>query len=153
MTAKAVDFVAQVSMISGFDVQKLNEIGFFDQAESLEARGITPDVASEWLQEAKIKLGEALLIKDTDLVRSGFAFKLYKDQDGIFITKVMRVGDMPYMSDKAVDEKYIFSESMATVDVGPDGRVSLFIPDSDYYEVEENWMLEDGWAIVKDALI
>ena len=152
MTPTAVDFISRLVGITGVAESVISKAGFSDQAEFLLSRGFTPEHCAVWINKAKTIIGDIELNKGVDIIAHGFSMKLYPGQGGVFISKSLRVGDMPYMNEHAVDEDYIFADSMARVEIIPGGGVQLYISDSDYLESDSNYLSQEGWALLKDAM-
>lgn len=87
-----------------------------------------------------------------DLMKSGFSPVHYEGQCGEFLTKTVQVDRLAYSSEYLVGDSAIFSDTMATTEVIPDGRVQLCIGDADYVQGPHDFHSEEGQALIRDAM-
>jgi hypothetical protein len=85
------------------------------------------------------------------LIESGFAPKTYDGQEGEFLTKKIRVGDMSSAFTDLIDHEYIFDTSEAIVEVTPCGKVQVLILDADYLEGPYPMDSDNGKTLLKTA--
>lgn len=151
-SAKSIFFLNELSALSGAPKDKLQSFGFVDHAENLIERGITPTIAAKWLHDCKLILADVLLEKDVDLIEKGFVITLYKDQDGVFLTKKLRAEQMPYLKSHVIDNDIMYDDTQVVTEIYPDRRVCTSAEEPDYLEEQENCLGDEGWPLVQDAL-
>lgn len=87
------------------------------------------------------------------MLSSGFAEKTYEGQEGVFISKTLKVRNMPIFSKQIVDNDSFFKDSVFIVELCPDNQVQIcsgLKEPSDYCEVYDAFS-EEGLALLKDA--
>lgn len=152
MSQAASEFVGKLADLSGFTPEKLQAIGFREQAGELILRGMTPEVCAQWLEAVQIIVVEIEQEKSVDMFVEGFELKIYSGQDGVFLRKEQEALRMPYMNEHIVDEEIVHAESKVVVEVYPDRRVVTNVEDSDYLEEQLDFLSDEGWALLKDAM-
>ena len=91
-------------------------------------------------------------MEKAEFVAAGFVPTTYEGQEGEFLTKKVRVEQMPYAAKHLIDDDSIFGTFEAITEVIPGGRVQLYIPDADYAEGPVPIGSEEGQALINDAL-
>jgi hypothetical protein len=71
---------------------------------------------------------------------------------GEFLTKRLRVEQVPYASQHLVDNDYIRGTSEAITEILPGGYIQMLIPESDYLEGPVPLESEEGRVLLTDAL-
>lgn len=152
MSQAASKFVGKLAELSGFTLEKLQAIGFQDQANELIQRGLTPEACAQWLEAVQIIVVEIEQEKSVDMFTEGFELKIYSGQDGVFLRKEQEALRMPYMNEHIVEEEIVRAESKVVIEIYPDRRVVTNVEDDDYLEEQLDFLSDDGWALLKDAM-
>ena len=85
------------------------------------------------------------------LLASGFEPTRYEGQEGEFLLKKLRVGDMPYAREHIVDGDNIYDTMMAYVEVIPGDQVQFFIEEAEYLDGPVPVSSEAGMSLLVDA--
>ena len=85
------------------------------------------------------------------LSAAGFSKRKYRGQDGTFLNKRMRLGDMPYAREHLIDGDWFLDSTIGVIEVIPDGRVQFYVEDRDYLEGPYPIGSEEGVALLKEA--